>query len=133
MPGRPMSSKTTCGRKTSAASTAARPSYVTLTSWPSSLSNTTILFATINETMAREYWQGEDTVGKRFKRGASNPALAEGPWITIVGIVGDVRQIGVDQPVKEEMYFPHRQINLQSLAPRELVLRASVDPLSLVA
>jgi hypothetical protein len=35
--------------------------------------------AIINETMAREYWLGEDAVGKRFKRGASNPALAEGP------------------------------------------------------
>jgi putative ABC transport system permease protein len=89
--------------------------------------------AIINETMAREYWLGEDAVGKRFKRGASNPALAEGPWFTIVGVVGDVRQIGVDQPVKAEMYFPHRQINLHALAPRELVLRTAVDPLRLVA
>ena len=42
----------------------------------------------INETMARKYWPGESAVGKRLKL-SSTPERA--PWITVVGVVGDVR------------------------------------------
>src|SRR5262249_54471244 len=45
--------------------------------------------AIVNETMAREYWPNVDPIGRRFKLG--DPA-DDVPWITIVGIAGDVRQ-----------------------------------------
>jgi putative ABC transport system permease protein len=90
-----------------------------------------IQVAIVNETMARQYWPGENAIGKRFKLGAPDDDL---PWLTIVGIAGDVRQMGVDEPVKAEMYFPYQQINEQPWnAPRDLAIRTSVDPLSLVA
>ncbi|MBA3441914.1 MAG: ABC transporter permease, partial [Pyrinomonadaceae bacterium] len=62
---------------------------------------------TINETMARQYWPGENAIGKRFKLGSPD---SDKPWLTIVGIVADVRQMGLDAPVKAEMYFPYQQI-----------------------
>src|SRR5262245_374514 len=87
--------------------------------------------AIINETMARQYWSGEDAVGKRFKLGDPNSPV---PWVTIVGVVADVRQMGMDAPVKAEMYLPYRQMTTHSFfAPRDLVVRASVDPMSVVA
>ncbi len=87
--------------------------------------------ALVNETMARQYWPGEDAVGKRFKLGDPQDDI---PWRTIVGVVGDVRQMGVDEPVKAEMYIPYGQIKDQQwYAPRDLVIRAMVDPLSIVA
>lgn len=87
--------------------------------------------AIINETMARQYWPGEDAIGKRFKLGDPEDDI---PWITIVGVAGDVRQMGVDEPVKAEMYIPYRQIKDQQwYAPRDLVIRTAVDPLSIVA
>ena len=87
--------------------------------------------AIINETMARQYWPGEDAVGKRFKLGDPNSPV---PWITVVGVVADVRQMGMDAAVKAEMYLPYRQMTTHSFfAPRDLVIRASVDPMSLVA
>lgn len=87
--------------------------------------------AIINETMARQYWQGEDAVGKRFKLGDPDSPV---PWITIVGVVADVRQMGMDAPVKAEMYLPYRQMTTHSFfAPRDLVIRTSVDPMSVVA
>lgn len=53
--------------------------------------------------------------------------------MTIVGVIGDVRQMGAEEPVKAEMYIPQRQINdHQFYAPRDLVLRTAVDPMSLV-
>jgi putative ABC transport system permease protein len=87
--------------------------------------------AVINETMARQYWPGENALGKRFKLGGPRDTI---PWVTVVGIAGDVRQMGMDQPVKAEMYFPYQQVRGDFWsAPRDLVIRASVDPMSIVA
>jgi putative ABC transport system permease protein len=85
----------------------------------------------VNETMAKQYWPGEDAVGKRFKLGDPQDDI---PWITIVGIAGDVRQMGVDEPVKAEMYLPYGQIKeFAFYSPRDLVIRTSIDPLKMVA
>ncbi len=87
--------------------------------------------AVINQTMARQYWPGENAIGKRLKFGDPGDDV---PWVTIVGIAGDVRQMGIDKPIKAEMYLPFEQNNdLGFYAPRDLAIRASVDPLSLVA
>ncbi|MGH9935260.1 MAG: FtsX-like permease family protein, partial [Blastocatellia bacterium] len=87
--------------------------------------------AIVNETMARQYWLGEDAVGKRFKIGDPDSPV---PWLTVVGVVADVRQMGMDAPVKAEMYLPYRQMTTHPFfAPRDLVIRASVDPMSIVA
>jgi putative ABC transport system permease protein len=83
----------------------------------------------INQTMAREFWPNESALGKRFKNGGSE---SRQPWMTIVGIVADVRQMGVDAPVKAERYMPYKQAATQYwFAPRDLVIRASVRPTSL--
>src|ERR1051325_10573190 len=68
--------------------------------------------AIINETMAREYWPGENALGRRFKLG--DPDDKESPWRQIVGIVADVRQMGIDEPVKAEMYFPYEHVKDES-------------------
>jgi len=85
--------------------------------------------AIVNESMARSYWPNEDAVGKRFKLGVPNA-----PWLTIVGIVADVRQMGMDVPVKAEMYLPYRQISSHPwYGPRDLVVRTARDPMNLVS
>ena len=92
---------------------------------------TSLPVAIINETMARQYWPGEDAIGKRFKVGDPNEDV---PWITVVGVAGDVRQMGVQEPVKAEMYFPYKQDKSAPwFAPRDLVLRTIANPSSLVA
>ncbi len=47
----------------------------------------------INETMARQYWPNEDPIGKRLKFDDPN---FKSPWFTIIGVVGDVRQEGLE-------------------------------------
>ncbi|MDT5156915.1 MAG: hypothetical protein QOH51_1272 [Acidobacteriota bacterium] len=85
----------------------------------------------INEAMARAYWPGQDALGKRFKVGGPD---AKRPWLTIVGVVADVRQMGLDAPVKAEMYLPYRQVEYQQwFAPGYLVIRTSVEPAGLIA
>jgi putative ABC transport system permease protein len=93
-----------------------------------------VLVAVVNETMARQFWPGENVIGKRFKAGRlEHPE----PWLTIVGVVADVRQTGVDTPTKAELYVPYRQFVRDStlyplFTPRDLVIRTTAEPLSLV-
>ena len=86
--------------------------------------------AIVNETMAREYFPNVDAIGRRFKIGNLEDDI---PWYTIVGVVADVRQMGLDVPVKPEMYLPYRQVNGYTwFVPRDLAVRADGDPASLV-
>jgi putative ABC transport system permease protein len=86
--------------------------------------------AIINETMARQYWPGENVVGKRFKLGDPDSTR---PWVTVAGIVGDVKEMGLEAPVKAEFFFPYQQLpEMLWNMPRDLVLRTTGDPLSLV-
>jgi putative ABC transport system permease protein len=88
--------------------------------------------AIINETMTRQYWPGENALGRRFKVG--DPDDPERPWTTIVGIVADVRQMGIDEPVKAEMYLPHWQITHNPwFIPRDLAIRTTGDTANLVS
>ncbi|HEX8072780.1 MAG TPA: ABC transporter permease [Pyrinomonadaceae bacterium] len=91
--------------------------------------------AVINETMARAYWPGESALGKRFKVGEQTGQPPKNPWLTIVGVVADVRQMGADAPVKAEMYVPYRQTEPYGgmFPPRDLVVRTAGDPVALVA
>ena len=60
--------------------------------------------------------------------------IPSAPWITIVGIVGDVRQMGLDAPVKAEMYFPYSQIDRPAVVrpARSRGADERAEPLSLV-
>ena len=91
-----------------------------------------MLVALINEEMARRYWAGKDPLGGRMKIGGS----AERPWVTVVGIVADVRHNGITGVVKEKFYVPHTQWHRSIGNPiraMTLVVKASGDPLSLIA
>jgi putative ABC transport system permease protein len=84
----------------------------------------------VSETTARQYWPGEDAIGKRIKMGGFN---SDAPWLSVVGIVKDVRQFELDIDPKPQVYFPYTQLPYSFLAPRDLVVRTSADPLSLAA
>ena len=80
--------------------------------------------AIINQDLARIYFSNEDPVGKRitFDDGQS--------WLSIVGIVGDVKQLGLDSTAKPEVYFPYLQVTSPSMS---IVVRTSAEPSSLAA
>jgi putative ABC transport system permease protein len=58
----------------------------------------------INEAMARKYWPGTDPLGQRLRL----TAKAYG-WSQIIGIAGDVREVGLDQPAKPMMFVPYHR------------------------
>jgi len=64
----------------------------------------------INDTLARRYWPNEDALGKRIKLGSPEPQRAwDGLWLTIIGVVGDVRADGLENEARPEMYLSYLQ------------------------
>jgi putative ABC transport system permease protein len=58
----------------------------------------------INELFANRMWPGEDPLGKLVQIGGPKR-----PWRSVVGVVGNVRQEGLDQPERMQLYVPERQ------------------------
>jgi predicted permease len=56
--------------------------------------------ATINETLARRLFGNEDPVGRRVR------VTEDSTWLTIVGVVGDVRHGSLEAPAAPEVYIP---------------------------
>lgn len=78
----------------------------------------------INETMARVLWPGQDPIGK----------IVLGPCAPerrVVGVLGDVRHLALEQTSGNEMYLPMRQCRDQASA--DLVVRSALPPASLAA
>jgi putative ABC transport system permease protein len=65
------------------------------------------LVGVANEALVRQYFQNEDPLGKRV-RWARNPEV---DWITIIGVVGDVKHFGLDLPEEPALYTPYTQIS----------------------
>jgi putative ABC transport system permease protein len=86
--------------------------------------------AVINEAMARNLWPGESPIGKRFKFGRADSSY---PWLTIVGIAGNVRQFELASEAKPEVYLPPTQMTERWLAPRDLAIRTTTEPAAVAA
>jgi predicted permease len=86
--------------------------------------------ALVNETMARRYWTDRSPIGGRIRMGSDG----DRPWITVVGVVQDVRHNGITTTVKEKFYRPHAQLQVSTgFAPSAmtLVVKTDSDPRAL--
>ncbi len=81
--------------------------------------------ALINQSLARRYWSDEDPVGARIQ------FPDRGGWITIVGVVRDVRRRGLADEAGGALYIPLEQGT--TAGPRSVVVRTSGDPTALAA
>jgi predicted permease len=63
----------------------------------------------VDDHMARTLWPNEDPIGKRLRRGGMD-AAATAPWLTVVGVVGRIKQYALDErDSRIAMYHPHTQ------------------------
>jgi len=93
------------------------------------------MVALVNETMARTYWPDRDPVGRRMRMGGRDRAPDEA-WMTVVGVVADVRHNGLRQPIKNKFYVPYSQFARSVGGPMRsasLVVRTTSEPMTLVA
>jgi putative ABC transport system permease protein len=61
----------------------------------------------VSDSLAKRYWPDQDPLGHRIKWGDKKFGS---PWMTVVGVVGDVRTRGLDTPTKPTIYLPHLQL-----------------------
>jgi putative ABC transport system permease protein len=83
--------------------------------------------AIISDLMARRYWPREDPVGRRIR---FNTDAAGAQWLTVAGIVADVKQSWFDREIRPQVYLPYTQA---SQAAMHIMLRTSIDPMNLAA
>ena len=83
----------------------------------------------VSETMARKLWPGADPIGKRVRFYNSDPA-EQRPWRTVVGVVRDVKQYGLDTADTMAMYETIAQFPTSAMT---LVVRTATDPSSMVS
>ena len=76
----------------------------------------------VNQTTARTYWPGESALGHRLRLGF------RGDWRTIVGVVEDVKNAGLDKPAGTELYVPSAQAADFGMRTGYLVFRTKGDP-----
>ena len=75
----------------------------------------------LNRTAARHYWHGDDPIGHRV-------SIDNGEhWFKVVGIVGDVREFGLDKEPVDEVYFAQEQYP----APGSIIVRTNLDGMSI--
>jgi putative ABC transport system permease protein len=71
--------------------------------------------AIVTDQLARQLWPGQDALGKRITLGFGRPE--DEPWLTVVGVVGDVKQTALGDQTRPAIYAPLLQ------APRPFLIR----------
>ena len=86
--------------------------------------------AIVSLSLADKYWPGQNPIGKRLKIG-SDPDDKNLPWLSVVGVVGNVKSQGQVAPFVPEIYVPYTQFPW-ILHPRHIVLRTTANPSAIV-
>ena len=84
----------------------------------------------VNEQLARMYWPGKDPLGKQLRMGT---ATGRAPWLSVVGVVGNVLSQGPEWGFHAEVYVPYQQFPWV-LSPEHLLVRTAgaVKPASMI-
>jgi len=82
----------------------------------------TPIVAVVNRSAARHLWGSQDPIGTRFSTDAGRT------WTQVVGVVGDIKQYGLDKDVADEIYLPMAQY---PMGQASLVIKTAVEPMSI--
>ena len=86
------------------------------------------LVTLVDAHMAAELWPGQSALGRRLRLGFGDDPDA--PWITVVGVVGRVKQYTLDGDSRIAMYLPHAQFPARAM---NVVIRSATEPAALTA
>ena len=83
----------------------------------------------VDDALAAQIWPGQDPLGKRVRAGGID-ASASAPWLTVVGVVGRIKQDRLDADSRIALYYPHTQIPTRAM---NVTLRSRTSVASLAA
>jgi predicted permease len=78
----------------------------------------------VDEQMARQLWPNESPIGKRVRTGGMD-ATPDAPWMTVVGVVGRVKQDALDSEPRMAMHWAHSQVTTRAMT---IVVRTATRP-----
>jgi predicted permease len=81
----------------------------------------------VDDYMAQQLWPNQDPVGKRIHFGG---VTAKAPWVTVVGVVGRIKQYTLDSDSRIAFYLPQTQHATRAM---NVVVRNGVDPTALAS
>ncbi|HEV2325789.1 MAG TPA: ABC transporter permease [Terracidiphilus sp.] len=97
------------------------------------------LVCIVNHMLAEHFWPGQDPIGKRLRWGYPK---SPSPWMTVVGVMGNIKQMAVDAPTQYEIYQPSSQLmasygnlvppGLLNAQAGSIVLRTALPPDSMI-
>jgi predicted permease len=79
----------------------------------------------VNQTMAHTFYGNQSPIGRRIQPGMT------GPYCTVIGVVEDVKNAGIDRPTGTELYLPYNQKQGSGTNSAYVVLRGKGDPIPL--
>jgi predicted permease len=81
----------------------------------------------VNAAMAHTFWPHKSAIGRRVRPGGRQQT-----WFTVVGVIADLKNGGIEKPAGTELFLPYRLANY-GLAGPNVALKTTRDPMSLVA
>ena len=97
------------------------------------------LVCVVNHKLAEHFWPGQNPIGKRLRWGYPKTPT---PWMTVVGVMGDIKQMAADAPTQYEIYQPSSQLmasygklvppGLLNAQAESIVLRTALPPDSMI-
>jgi hypothetical protein len=73
----------------------------------------------VNASMARTFWPHQSAIGRRVRPGGPKT-----PWCTIVGVIADIRNAGLDKPAGTELFSTYK-LRLSTLSSRRMAIRSA--------
>ena len=81
------------------------------------------LVGIVNQSLARRFFKEENPVGKRVRWARGDPKN----WITVIGVAGDIKHTGLDEPEDPALYTPYPQSGAPWKRWMNLVVRSESD------
>ena len=81
----------------------------------------TLRVVIVNEAMARWLWPGQSPLGKRLKVGRE---LSQAPWMTVIGVSGDLKRYSLTESPRPEMFVPYTQQPYPTFRPMGFIVRS---------
>src|SRR4029079_12301434 len=86
----------------------------------------------VNESMAKWLWPGERAIGKRIRLGRPVEQGRTWPWMTVVGVVSDMKRYALTETPRPEMIVPFTQNPYMTFGTMQFVVRSTLESSALL-